>query len=78
MRHVHWSARAPVRGAVPFRATNNNMPDSRSDETVARPTACPFCNGRKFDTLAKVITVTTTWRCRECDGTWTIAGVRKP
>ena len=25
------------------------------------------------DTLAKVITVTTYWRCRECDKTWTIA-----
>jgi hypothetical protein len=34
---------------------------------------CPFCNGRAVDTLAKVITVTTYWRCRECDKTWTIA-----
>jgi hypothetical protein len=27
------------------------------------------------DTLAKVITVTTFWRCRNCSGTWTIAGM---
>jgi len=33
---------------------------------VTRPTRCPFCNGKIIDTLAKVITVTTFWRCREC------------
>jgi hypothetical protein len=54
------------------------MPDSRFNETVARPTVCPFCKGRIIDTLAKVIAVTTTWRCRECDGTWTIASVKQP
>jgi ribosomal protein L37AE/L43A len=42
-------------------------------EAIARPRICPFCNGRAVDTLAKVITVTTYWRCRECDKTWTIA-----
>lgn len=43
------------------------------NETIARPTICPFCGGKAVDTLAKVITVTTYWRCRECDKTWTIA-----
>ena len=42
-------------------------------ETIARPKICPFCSGRAVDTLAKVITETTFWRCRECDKTWTIA-----
>jgi ribosomal protein L37AE/L43A len=49
------------------------MPYSRLDPAVLRPTVCPFCKGKRFDTLAKVITATTFWRCRECDGTWTIA-----
>ena len=47
------------------------MPES--PEPAARPTACPFCNSNRFDTLAKVITVNTWWRCRECEGTWSIA-----
>jgi ribosomal protein L37AE/L43A len=42
-------------------------------EKVARPSMCPFCRGNAFDTLAKVITVTTFWRCWKCDKTWTIA-----
>jgi ribosomal protein L37AE/L43A len=41
--------------------------------TIARPSECPFCGGKAVDTLAKVITVTTYWRCRECEKTWTIA-----
>ena len=41
--------------------------------TVARPDECPSCHGRTIDTLAKVITVTTTWRCRGCEHTWSIA-----
>ena len=45
-------------------------------ETVTRPTMCPFCKGKAVDTLAKVITVTTYWRCRKCDKTWTIASQR--
>ena len=49
------------------------MPDPRVTGPVARPTECPFCNGKVFETLAKVITVTTFWRCRQCEGTWTIA-----
>lgn len=43
------------------------------NETIARPSMCPFCGGKAVDTLAKVITVSTYWRCRECDKTWTIA-----
>jgi ribosomal protein L37AE/L43A len=49
------------------------MSESRLHDTVTRPTTCPFCTGRVIDTLAKTITVTTFWRCRECGGTWTIA-----
>lgn len=52
------------------------MFESHSGETVIRPTTCPYCEGRVIDTLAKVITVATLWRCRECDGTWTIATQR--
>jgi ribosomal protein L37AE/L43A len=52
------------------------MSDSPFTEAVTRPTACPFCKGRIVDTLAKVITVTTVWRCRECDKTWTLWSLR--
>jgi len=52
------------------------MPDSRPAADVARPTVCPFCDGKIIDTLAKVISVTAVWRCRECDQTWTIASLR--
>jgi len=43
------------------------------DQTVARPAMCPHCHGTKFETLAKAVTVTSLWRCRECERTWTIA-----
>ena len=49
------------------------MSDRRVDQAVPRPTVCPFCKGTRIDTLAKVITTATLWRCRDCDGTWTIA-----
>lgn len=49
------------------------MFDYRSDEIVARPTRCPACQGKAIDTLAKTVTPTTLWRCRECDKTWTLA-----
>jgi ribosomal protein L37AE/L43A len=42
-------------------------------DTVAQPDRCPSCQGRVIDTLAKVITATTTWRCRGCEHTWSIA-----
>jgi len=51
------------------------MAEPRSNEAVARPTMCPFCKSKAVDTLAKIITPTTFWRCRECDGTWTIASL---
>ena len=51
------------------------MSDSGFDEVVTRPTMCPFCKGKAVDTLAKVITKTTYWRCRHCDRTWTIASM---
>lgn len=47
-------------------------PDSRSDECGTRPAMCPFCHGQAVDTQATIITVTTYWRCLECDRTWTI------
>jgi ribosomal protein L37AE/L43A len=46
---------------------------SAANEVVTRPSNCPFCQGRAVDTLAKVITAATTWRCRTCEQTWTIA-----
>jgi ribosomal protein L37AE/L43A len=50
------------------------MFESQFNAKVLRPALCPFCKSKAVDTLAKVITVTTFWRCRECEGTWTIAG----
>jgi ribosomal protein L37AE/L43A len=51
------------------------MYESRRTEVIERPAACPFCKGKVIDTLAKVITVTTFWRCRHCDETWTVASL---
>jgi ribosomal protein L37AE/L43A len=48
------------------------IPDSPSSEGGARPARCPFCHGKAVDTRATTITVTTYWRCLECDRTWTI------
>jgi transposase-like protein len=36
---------------------------------------CPFCRSKIIDTLAKVVTARTLWRCRECDETWTMASL---
>lgn len=55
-----------------------DMFPSRTPEAVKRPAACPFCNGNVIDTLAKEITVTSVWRCRHCDRTWTIASAATP
>jgi hypothetical protein len=54
--------------------SGRHMQELRLDVPIARPLTCPFCRGRVIDTLAKVITVHTCWRCRECDRTWTLAG----
>jgi ribosomal protein L37AE/L43A len=51
------------------------MQDPYFDQTVARQTSCPFCRSPIVDTLAKVITVKTFWRCRECERTWTVASL---
>jgi hypothetical protein len=48
------------------------IPDSRSADGGARPAICPFCHGKAVDTRATIVTVTTYWRCLECDRTWTI------
>jgi len=52
------------------------MTDSQAAARVARPEMCPFCKGKIIVTLAKVMTATTAWRCRECDRTWTIASLK--
>jgi hypothetical protein len=49
------------------------MSEYGPNHVVARPEMCPFCNGKKFDTLAKVITDRSFWRCRICESTWTIS-----
>jgi len=51
----------------------DTMAESRPDSAVTRPATCPSCQGRVIDTLAKVITPETRWRCRGCDHTWTVA-----
>ena len=51
------------------------MHDEHANDAPARPTMCPFCNGRRIDTLARVITATTCWRCLHCAKTWTIASL---
>ncbi len=52
-----------------------NMHDLRSAQVVTRPVVCPYCDGKIIDTLAKVISAATLWRCRSCDRTWTIASM---
>jgi len=52
------------------------VPESRFQNDLTRPTGCPFCKGKNIDTLAKVITETSAWRCRECEGTWTLRSQR--
>ena len=51
------------------------MSESAGNNGVTRPKMCPFCKGKVIDTLAKVITEKTFWRCRGCEKTWTIAGL---
>jgi hypothetical protein len=46
---------------------------AKATDVVARPDGCPSCQSRTIDTLAKVITVNTTWRCRGCEHTWSIS-----
>jgi ribosomal protein L37AE/L43A len=53
------------------------MTESRWNQPIMRPTKCPFCDGRIVDTIAKTITVTTLWRCRECEETWTLASLAR-
>jgi hypothetical protein len=75
MRHADARSRLDLRA---LQNGENSMRDSEFTPAVPRPTACPFCKGKIIDTLAKVITVTTFWRCRECDRTWTIASQPAP
>jgi transposase-like protein len=59
-------------------ASMANMHDLRSGQAVTRPVVCPYCDGKIIDTLAKVISAATLWRCRTCDRTWTIASMPAP
>jgi ribosomal protein L37AE/L43A len=45
---------------------------------TTRPAMCPFCKGKVIDTLAKVITEKTFWRCRGCEKTWTVGSLASP
>lgn len=56
----------------------DTLDEFHPEAVVTRPTACPSCQGRRIDTFAKVITAATSWRCRECDHTWTLAAARYP
>jgi ribosomal protein L37AE/L43A len=56
-----------------------NRPDSygvgasrsvQTDENVQRPDVCPFCRSKAVGTLAKVITISTYWRCQSCGEMW--------
>jgi ribosomal protein L37AE/L43A len=49
------------------------MSEADLNQAIARPTRCPFCQGTVIDTLAKVITASSLWRCRGCEETWTLA-----
>jgi len=49
------------------------MYESHFTDNVARPTECPFCRGTAIDTLAKVYTLATLWRCCQCNQTWSLA-----
>lgn len=51
------------------------MRDPTPERVTPRQVVCPFCNGKPVDTLAKVITETTFWRCLRCERTWTVAGL---
>lgn len=52
--------------------------DSVADAPLVRPSQCPSCHGRDVDTLAKTITLSTSWRCRSCEKTWTIGSLASP
>jgi hypothetical protein len=55
-----------------------HMASNSSATATERPSQCPFCRGHVVDTLAKVFTPTTMWRCLSCDKTWTLASLKPP
>ena len=73
---VHSCTAAELEKPPAWGRENSIMPDSGFSQDVARPAKCPFCKSKIIDTLAKVITATAVWRCRECDQTWTIASLK--
>ena len=70
--HLYKTEQAKPQGSVSM--TTMSL---LSDTSVGRPTACPFCKGKVIDTLAKVMSVLTSWRCLNCQRTWTIASLLK-
>ena len=55
----------------------NNHFDGTAERTahsaatdVFRPARCPDCGARALDTLAKIITADTYWRCVTCGLVW--------
>ena len=54
------------------------MFESHAAETATRPAMCPFCHGKRFDTLAKVINESTYWRCTACGEIWNPGRLRPP
>ena len=57
--------------------TTMTLRDSVAEMPDVRPSRCPFCHGRALDTLAKMITASTMWRCRTCEKTWTGNGTKQ-
>jgi ribosomal protein L37AE/L43A len=45
-------------------------PWAQNEKAVQRPEACPFCESKAVGTLAKVITISTYWRCQACGEMW--------
>jgi ribosomal protein L37AE/L43A len=45
------------------------MPTSEAT-SVSPPEACPFCHSKAVETVAKVITPSTYWRCQTCGEIW--------
>jgi hypothetical protein len=58
---------------MPNRRDSYGFGASRSappEQPVQCPDVCPFCQSKAVGTLAKVITVSTYWRCQACGEMW--------
>jgi len=67
-QHKRTTRRIPTWGTIGAMTQSPDLP-------VARPAACPYCNATVIETLAKIITASSFWRCRKCEGTWTGASL---